>query len=190
MGTQAVPGLCHKMADTSLLFERKNQDETVMKTHRTAPSCPPALQLSWDILAYSCWGGRHPVAPVGLRSTSPPLHRAGLSLWMHSGRSHPSLSTGLWLSLTLTLKLGREVQKHMKETRCKRKGSRKPKILTSVWFPSLLTSHTFAFSLPRLWRQVSVLSLPRPVSWGGITRHTGLHAVLGILGPVCFRPGQ
>lgn len=45
MGAQAVPGLCHKMADTSLSFERRkrrlNSEENLQKTALLSSSNSP-----------------------------------------------------------------------------------------------------------------------------------------------------
>lgn len=86
-------------------------------------------------------------------------------------------------------KTGEGGQTHEKETVCKRKGKRKTEILTSTCFSSSPTSPASAFSHTWLQEQVTVLSPPRPISWRGFAGHTELEAVLGIPGPVCFRPG-
>lgn len=70
MGAQAVPDLCHKVADTSLLLERRkprlNSDENLQKTELCcSPPPPPKLEHSGQVLG---WQMR--VRATGPRSTS------------------------------------------------------------------------------------------------------------------------
>lgn len=142
MGAQAVPDLCHKMADTPLLFEREkkrriNSDENLQKTELCFP--PPA-PLKLGHLARS-WGGRHRLKPL---CSGPASLQAETLTAQGCGCPQP------WL-----YNWGRGKTKTHKETGCKR--SRKMKNPTQSLF--FLLPHSLSFLT--LQKQVTPLSHSR-----------------------------
>lgn len=99
MGAQAVPGLCHKMADTSLSFERRkpriNSEENLQKTAMLPSSNSPSPGTFWPVL--SGW-------QTQARAIRPAAHIAPSALGQPASRPRPSRHRP-WLSSTLALRL-------------------------------------------------------------------------------------
>lgn len=98
VGAQAVPGLCHKMAANSLLFERKaaTTDENPQKQLRALH-----LPFRWDVLDGSCPCGRHAGAAG-----------PGVNMALHTGQPTSGLRPALSGAVALTLRdRGTKVQK-------------------------------------------------------------------------------